>query len=37
VSIGLFDIRREVSKKTRILLGVLSWSLVVLVWFLLTE
>lgn len=37
MSIGLFDIRREVSKKTRILLGVLSWSLVVLVWFLLTE
>jgi NitT/TauT family transport system permease protein len=37
VSAGLFDIRREVSKKTRISLGVLSWSMVVLVWFLLTE
>jgi len=33
----LFEIRREVSRRTRILLAIASWALVVLVWFLLTE
>jgi NitT/TauT family transport system permease protein len=37
VSFHLLDIRREVSRKTRILLAVLSWGVVVLVWFLLTQ
>jgi NitT/TauT family transport system permease protein len=37
VSFHLLDIRRDVSKKTRILLAVLSWSSLVLVWFLLTQ
>jgi NitT/TauT family transport system permease protein len=33
----LFEIRRDVSRKTRILLAIASWTLVVLVWFLLTD
>jgi NitT/TauT family transport system permease protein len=33
----LFEIRREISRRTRILLAIASWALVVLVWFLLTE
>jgi ABC-type nitrate/sulfonate/bicarbonate transport system permease component len=33
----LFEIRREVSRRTRILLAIASWTLVVLVWFLLTD
>ena len=33
----LFAIRKEVSRPTRLLLGVLSWSLLVAVWFLLTH
>lgn len=33
----LLEIRREVSRKTRLLLAVLSWALVVAAWFLLTE
>jgi NitT/TauT family transport system permease protein len=34
---GLFAIRKEVSRHTRLLLGVLSWGLLVAVWFLLTH
>ena len=33
----LFAIRKEVSRPTRLLLGVLSWSLLVTAWFLLTH
>jgi NitT/TauT family transport system permease protein len=33
----VFEIRREVSRKTRILLAMASWTVVVLVWFLLTQ
>ena len=31
------DIRRDISRKTRILLAFLSWGMVVLFWFLLTR
>lgn len=34
---GLFAIRKEVSRHTRLLLGVLSWGLLVAAWFLLTH
>ena len=34
---GLFAIRREVTRRTRIVLGVASWGLIVGVWFLLTS
>jgi NitT/TauT family transport system permease protein len=37
VSFHLLDIRRDVSRKTRSMLSILAWSLVVLAWFLLTE
>jgi NitT/TauT family transport system permease protein len=37
VSFHLLDIRRDVSRKTRTMLSILAWSMVVLVWFLLTE
>ena len=37
MSFHLLDIRREVTRKTRTLLGILSWALVVLAWFLLTQ
>ena len=37
MSFHLLDIRREVRPKTRVLLGVLSWTLVVFVWFLITR
>lgn len=34
---SLFEIRRQVSERTRILLAVASWTVVVLTWFVLTE
>jgi len=37
VSSQLFAIRSEVSRQTRVLLAVLSWTLVVLAWYLLTK
>ena len=37
MSFHLLEIRREVSRKTRTLLAIGSWSLVVLAWFLLTQ
>ena len=37
MSFQLFEIRRELSRKTRALLAVLSWAFVVLVWYLLTH
>jgi NitT/TauT family transport system permease protein len=37
VSFQLFAIRRELSRQTRVLLAILSWTLVVLVWYLITE
>ncbi len=33
----LFEIRREVTQRTRVLLAMASWTLVVLTWFLLTQ
>ena len=33
----LFEIRREISQKTKVLLAFVSWGLVVLVWYLLTK
>jgi NitT/TauT family transport system permease protein len=33
----VFEIRRQVSRTTRIALGVASWGIVILVWYLLTE
>jgi len=37
VSLHLFDIRRDVSRQTKILLAILSWTMVVIVWYLLTK
>jgi ABC-type nitrate/sulfonate/bicarbonate transport system permease component len=37
VSFNLFDIRRDLKRETRVMLAVLSWALVVLVWFAITE
>jgi NitT/TauT family transport system permease protein len=37
MSSHLFDIRRDVSRQTKVLLAILSWSMVVLVWYLLTK
>ena len=34
---GIFEIRREVSRRTRIALALASWAIVVSAWFLLTE
>jgi NitT/TauT family transport system permease protein len=34
---GLFEIRRQVSERTRILLAIAAWAVVVLTWFVLTE
>ena len=33
----LFDIRREISRRTKVLLAFVSWAFVVLVWYLLTK
>jgi NitT/TauT family transport system permease protein len=37
VSFNLFDIRRDLKRETRVMLAVLSWALVVLLWFAITE
>jgi NitT/TauT family transport system permease protein len=37
VSFNLFDIRRDLKRETRVMLAVLSWALVVLLWFLITQ
>ena len=37
MSLHLFDIRRDVSRQTKILLAILSWTMVVIVWYLLTK
>ena len=37
MSLHLFEIRREVSQQTRVLLAVAAWTLVVLAWFAVTE
>ena len=37
MSFNLFDIRRDLKRETRVMLAVLSWALVVLLWFLITQ
>jgi NitT/TauT family transport system permease protein len=37
VSLHLFEIRRDVSRQTKILLAILSWTTVVVIWYLLTK
>jgi len=37
VSFNLFDIRRDLKRETRVMLAVLSWALVVLLWFVITQ
>jgi NitT/TauT family transport system permease protein len=37
VSSQLFEIRRELSRNTRVLLAIVSWTLVVVAWYLLTK
>ena len=37
MSLHLFEIRRDVSRQTKILLAILSWTTVVVIWYLLTK